>query len=762
MLATHTVGIRLSTALALAFFVFGTESSASRQSQRAERAREVLDLVDAELVHLELPGPVAGPLSVAFRSSRFTDVLVLEPSDVRAPGYRLVVQREDGSLSTSEGGAPRTLRGRLAGQPGSLVSASLSDDGLQARILLPNGESLWLEPLAGRVVGASALEYVLYADDDVAPNELPCAEPALPGEATGGSGTTSGTTGSGEAPSTGAASGLKVAELACDADYEYFQAWGSVSAVEARIHLVIDALNLQYETEVGITHAITTIMVRTSAAQPYTATDPNELLVQFRDEWNANHAGIQRDVAHLFTGKQIDGSVIGIAYLGVICNGTYGYGLSQSDFSSNFASVTDLTAHELGHNWNAGHCSCTSFTMNPYITSSNTFEPVATIPTIVAFRDSRTCLDDGGTSPPPDPVDPEINLTLGEFITTGSITSGSHGTTHEEDDLHEALMEASNGGKPANRRSRLSHEWSFDVQAGSAYTFFLDAHRTTNAEGDDFLFSYSRDGSAYHPMVTVTKAADDDVLQSFLFPEDVSGPLYVRVEDTDRTAGNGTKDTLYVDHMYVHTELDGEDTTPPSTPTGLVAVPGDGTAALDWDDNGEGDLDGYNVRRGTSAGGPFVQVNPTLLTASDWTDSGLVNGTTYHYTVSAVDLSGNESVESAAIKVTPNTGGGAASALVSSIVVTAVNQGGGSKRGRADVWIVDELGSPVADALVTGTFTGGLAETLAVVTDGQGWARFDTSASRKGNLQLTFCVEDVSHAGLNYAPSSNVETCDVR
>jgi hypothetical protein len=755
----ETRGIRIHVAAALA--IFAVTGQAQNQPTRSQRAQDVLELLDAELVHVDLPVTVADRQLVALQASGFSDVLVLRPQAVRSPSYQLLVQRADGTLSISRGGAPHMFRGVLANKPGSVVSASLSDEGVFARIVLPDGQGLWLEPLRGRLSDAREGEYVLYEDEDVIESGLPCAVPVL-AESAGES--TAGESGGSE-PTTSAGSVLKVAELACDADYEYYSTYGSVSAVEARIHSVVDAINLQYELQVGITHEVSTIIVRTSPSQPYNSTDPLTLLVEFRDEWNANHTGISRDVAHLFTGKQLDGNVIGIAYLGVICNAYYGYGLSQSDFSSSFASVSDLTAHELGHNWNANHCSCTSYTMNPYITASNAFEPTMTIPAIEAFRDSRTCLEESSSEPPqpPQPLDPEINLTNAESTSSGSVAAGSHLTTHDQDDVHEVLTEASSGGKPKNRRSQLSHTWSFDVQPGNAYTFLVDAHHTNNVEGDDFVFSYSLDGLTYLPMLTVTKTADDNVLQSYAFPADVSGTLFVRVEDTDRTAGNGARDSLYVDHLQVHTELDGLDTTPPSAPAGLVAAAGDATVSLDWDDSTASDLAGYNVLRSASASGPFLPVNPALHTASDWVDSSVSNGTTYHYTVTAVDLAGNESAQSASTKATPNVGGGGpVSSLVSSILVTAVSQSAGHKKGRADVWVVDELGAAVSGALVVGSFSGGLAETLAVVTDAQGLAVFVTSDSKKGSLPLTFCVDDVTHAALNYAPAFNVETCDVR
>ena len=72
--------------------------------------------------------------------------------------------------------------------------------------------------------------------------------------------------------------GACIAELACDADFEYFSTWGSVANVEARINSVINAVNVQFERDVSITHAITTIIVRTAEPDPYTSSDAVTLL----------------------------------------------------------------------------------------------------------------------------------------------------------------------------------------------------------------------------------------------------------------------------------------------------------------------------------------------------------------------------------------------------------------------------------------------------------------------------------------------------
>jgi len=128
----------------------------------------------------------------------------------------------------------------------------------------------------------------------------------------------------------------------------------------------------------------------------------------------------------------------------------------------------------------------------------------------------------------------------------GSILSGSYASTMGQDDVAEVLKEAS-----VSSSSRLEHTWSLSVAPGYNQIFYLDAYHSSNSEGDHFIFEYSRDGVSWTPMVTVTKTADNDVLQSYAFLQDVTGLLYVRVRDLDRTTGRTKLDTVSIDRMYV-------------------------------------------------------------------------------------------------------------------------------------------------------------------------------------------------------------------
>ena len=370
----------------------GADESKGGESARAsadlvDQVNEILQLRSSSIIALDIdPTPgVETSVNLLIAGEQYT--LDLHPQSVRAANYQVLVQLADGSLVEVEPGPERTLRGTVVGVEGSAVAASMEEDGLHARIFLSDGEQYWVEPVASRVPQAGPNHYVVYHNDDIIAPEKACGLDQLP-DALGDRGVL----GTVRQTRTGACgTGLCVAELAVDADFEYYEAYGSVAAVESRINSVINAVNIQYERDVDITQVLSAIIVRAAEPDPYTFTDATQLLFQFRDHWLANHSNIQRDMAELFTGKELNSSTIGIAWLNAVCT-NFGFSVVQSDFNNNFGCTTDLTAHELGHNWGANHCQCTNNTMNAFITCSNKFHGTFTIPEIVSFRDSRACL----------------------------------------------------------------------------------------------------------------------------------------------------------------------------------------------------------------------------------------------------------------------------------------------------------------------------------------------------------------------------------
>ena len=88
------------------------------------------------------------------------------------------------------------------------------------------------------------------------------------------------------------------------------------------------------------------------------------------------------------------------------------------------------------------------------------------------------------------------------------------------------------------------------------------------------------------------------------------------------------------------------DSFPPATPTGLQAVFSGleqrRFVDLTWAPNTESDLAGYNVYRHLG-GAPPQKINPELVKTPSFRDANVAPGNTIYYSVSAVDLRGNES-----------------------------------------------------------------------------------------------------------------------
>lgn len=200
-------------------------------------------------------------------------------------------------------------------------------------------------------------------------------------------------------------------------------------------------------------------------------------------------------------------------------------------------------------------------------------------------------------------------------------------------------------------------------------------------------------------------------------------------------------------------------TSAPAAPTGLTAVAGDGTVSLDWNNNNESDLAGYNVYRSTTSGSGYAKLNGSLVVTSAYEDDTVINDTTYYYVVTAVNTGNYESAYSGQVAATPSGGGGGPTSMhVDSIVMTTTSLGV-KKKGRAIVVIKDNNGDPVSNATVTGTFTGSYNETRTGTTDSTGTATVDTYSSYKTISSFHFCVDDVT-GSLTYNSGANVETCD--
>jgi fibronectin type 3 domain-containing protein len=116
------------------------------------------------------------------------------------------------------------------------------------------------------------------------------------------------------------------------------------------------------------------------------------------------------------------------------------------------------------------------------------------------------------------------------------------------------------------------------------------------------------------------------------------------------------------------------DTVAPAQPTGVIANGLTTGISLNWDDNTETDLAGYDVYRSTSSGGTFTKLNPSKLTTSDYVDTSATAGTTYYYRIYAVDTSNNSSNPATASATRPISG--TVPAAASNLAITSSSASG--------------------------------------------------------------------------------------
>ncbi len=124
------------------------------------------------------------------------------------------------------------------------------------------------------------------------------------------------------------------------------------------------------------------------------------------------------------------------------------------------------------------------------------------------------------------------------------------------------------------------------------------------------------------------------------------------VQIVNNASGYATLDAIDIDEdgelkPYNPIETEPEPNVP--APINLVAVAGDSKVMLSWD-TVTGAI-GYNVKRSTTAGGPYTII-ASIVPGTSYVDTAVINSTTYYYIVTAITADG-ESDKSNEASATP-------------------------------------------------------------------------------------------------------------
>jgi hypothetical protein len=543
-----------------------------------------------ELIDLEMPDEaLPEQFSMTIKIDGLNHLIEVNRYSLRGPDFELLV--DDGlQLNEVTPTEARTYKGSVQGREGSAVRASLLDNGLHALIDLGDDEGTWfVQPLASfenadqmarSIEGASERTHVVLTDRYELPQGYGCGNDSFDDEVAVADDTTGGLAGT----------NLYLVEIGIDTDYEFFvKNSSSVTSTLNDIELIWNFSESVYEDDVSIVFELTTIVVRASSSDPYSSsTDSSNILNEFRSRWNSSgndEFRIKRDVAHIHTGKNVASGVLGLAFVGTVCEQSFAYAMVESKWTGNLTLRTAVTVHELGHNFSAGHCDqisgcssqpcrimCSGVSACDSITGNNLKFETCAVNSIVSYRNSVTCDSLFGD---------DIQLPFTEsFESISSLVwihnKGGISTTNalgEVDGTRSLNLDSLNSGEYSDDeiRSQRMNASGFDPM----YLGFHTQHRGVEA-GKSLRVEYVNSSNDWVQLDEIVSDGSTQTAFDFHEYEMPADAQTVRFRLRFITNGSSSNDDWFIDMLTIDNSSQKE---PPCTP----------------DYNGDGIVDGVDL-----------------------------------------------------------------------------------------------------------------------------------------------------------------------
>lgn len=314
---------------------------------------------------VELPAPSSERGEIDLVVAGFDQRWRLRLHDNRAPFAELA----PATRAAIEANGNRLLAGKVAGQPQSWARLNWVDgrwwggfhDGKNLYLIDRAGQFQW--PGESRPAAGQSL---LFRAQDLDLSDVIGHDPLLPGPDFAPAIAA-------EAPQPAGSASLSMpVTIVTDTAFQTSHGSSLAATVLGRINFVDGIYTSQVGTGIVVHH-----LEQLADDGPLTPTGASDLISAFRS-FMAAGAGSAipfQGLAHLFTSRDRDGNIAGIAYMNALCNSHYGYGVDWDSYGEVINSL--VFAHELGHNFSAPHdgentCSDETFEgiMYPSVSSS--------------------------------------------------------------------------------------------------------------------------------------------------------------------------------------------------------------------------------------------------------------------------------------------------------------------------------------------------------------------------------------------------------
>ena len=320
----------------------------------------------------------------------------LRARDIRAPHYKLRAWSSEGTIELPRSPNKTYYGFTHNGQYDVRITAD--EDFFNAMIIQANDE-LFIEPARHLIEGAPKNQFVIYWGKD----SLKKFHADACGVAEGQTSVLHPEDDHNDHPADQQANrACKVVQIALADDVLMFNEYGSVSDVEDHNMAVINNVETNYDFEFAddLQFSVVEIYVATNAAtDPWTSSLSIDALLDDFTDWGPTGFQNTHDVGGLWSARNFDGDVIGLAWLNAVCR-PWRYHVVE-DFSTNASFLRVLQAHEMGHNFSANHDAQGSNTiMAPSVNMSNSWS-AASVSAVDNWINQITCLGPCGVPQAP-------------------------------------------------------------------------------------------------------------------------------------------------------------------------------------------------------------------------------------------------------------------------------------------------------------------------------------------------------------------------